>query len=699
MSRSEYQQAIEQFERVLETLKYFPYPIDKTGFKAHVEGKLKEAKDKEVQRDTQEKKAMQDLALQNSQVLESRNEAYLRARVKTLFEQAETAYDRTDYALALRLAGQVIDLDPSFTLAYKLRERAENARRFKAEVTAIEDETEGMKRLIEGVYEAAIPYQEIFQFPSPREWAAVEKRAVDLENMFERKGHVESPEEQRIKATLETRRVTINFQNTSFEDALQFLREITGLNYYVAPTAADALTDLKITLRLKDITLKNALELILGQGKDLVYRVKSDAIEINTKDAVKEDLFLRFYEVSDITATLPDNKAPELALTPSGNKGAGGQGAGAILNLGSDEGNKVGTQIEPDKLKELIEQKLGSDTGGSVEYLSGVMMVRKTLADHKKIERLLESLRRAVGIMVTVETKIVDVQDNFLEELGIDFRGLPAVISNPLGPGTTAQSIGFNFTNAAQSKDFRGAMQNIFAEPLGSNSATPFRFTNSGGGGFQYNFLEKFQLQGILEAVKKKQKARLVDAPRVTVFNGQRSHVLSIRERAYIKGLEVNQTGVTPTINPIIGILDSGSVLEARPIVSYDRKFVTLEIQPTLARDLTAPGDSSRLVLAQGNTDITVQLPVVSLERIRSTVMVPDGGTVIIGGLKNYVDQEEMAGLPIVRHVPLLHNLFEKKGNAELKRSLVVRLKVDITIARERDVIEHNKQPLQPTAK
>jgi general secretion pathway protein D len=696
MDRAEYPKAIERFERALETIRWFPWPVDKSGLKAQIEAKMAEAKQKEAERELLFKEQMQKTAKEEAAVFEKRNQAYHQAQIRTLYEQAEAAFERTEYEKCERLCKKVLDMEPGHGPAAKLLETAAHARRFKLEVSRIDDDAEEMKRLIEGIYDAAIPYQEIFSFPSDKEWAAVEKRAVDLQAMFERKGRAESPEEARIRQTLANRKVTINFPGTSFEDALNFLREITGLNYYVAPAAQEALSsdDVKINLRLRDITLKNALELILSQAKDLIYKIKNDAVVINTKDAEKEDLYLRFYEVSDIVNDLPNNPAPKLALEDTSRSGkgqGGGTGGGAILNIDEGAEKQAGGGIGADKLKELIEQKLGDEGEGSVDFLQGLLMVRKPLSAHKKIEKLLDALRGTTGIMVTVESRIIDIQDNFLEEIGIDFRGLPAVIAGAISPTSGNTPIGFNWTNSDQDKDVRGVVQNVF-QSLGSSAATPFRLTPIGGGAFQYNVLEDFQLQAILEAVKKTQKARQVDAPRVTVFNGQRSHVLSVRQKAYIADLEVNQTGVTPTINPVIGILNSGSILEARPIVSYDRKFVTLEIQPTLAKDLTAPGDNTRLRLANNNTDINIELPVVSMSEIRSTVMVPDGGTVIIGGLKNFLEEQKWSGVPILKDVPILHNLFERKGYTDMKRSLIVLLKVDITIAREKDAQLHNKQ-------
>ncbi|MHC4828814.1 MAG: type II secretion system protein GspD, partial [Planctomycetota bacterium] len=679
--------------RAIETIEYFPYNIDTSGLKSQAGEGLKIARERDKERELFLREQRQKAAREEAAIWEQRNLAYHHARVRTLMERAAFAFERTEYAESEELTAKVLELEPKHLPALKLNDRARHSRRFKTELETIELKLEEMKRLIEGVYEAAIPYQKIFMFPSDEEWEVVQKHSDDLKRRFEIRGEAESAAEGRIRRTLDTSEVTINFPGTSFNDAIDFLRDVTGLNYVVTATAQEEVdgAEPEISLKLKSIKLKNALELILADAGDLTYRVRQDAIVINTKDDEKDALVLRFYRVDEIIGDRPDYEAPKIALKRPGGDGEGG-GGGAILDIGDDDG-ETGTGFTADKLIELIEQKLGDQDDGSVEFLGGLLMVRMPVEAHRKIEKLLDQLRKTTGIMVTVETRIIDIQDNFLEELGVDFRGLPAIIPNFLG-NSLAQQLGFNWTNNNADLDIRSALVNAFSGALGSAAGTPFNITSLGGGAIQYNLLDSFQLQAIVDAVKREQEARQVDAPRVTVFNGQRSHVLTIDQRAYISDIEVNQTGVTPTINPVIGVLNSGSILEARPIVSFDRKFVTLEIQPTIAVNGQSVFQRLQLIQGQGgvNTDITIELPVVSLSEIRTTVTVPDGGTVILGGLKNFLKQENYAGIPIIRHIPLLRNLFERKGFSDLKRSLIVLLTVDITIVREQEANRFNQQ-------
>jgi len=385
-------------------------------------------------------------------------------------------------------------------------------------------------------------------------------------------------------------------------------------------------------------------------------------------------------------------------------------GALSFGDAGADKKN-AGTGVDADKLRDLVDSKLGeaADDGGSVEISGGVLIVRKTAEAHKKIQKLLEALRRTVGILVTIESRFVDIQDNFLEQIGVDLMNQPdssqytssaqgyppdtfGSIFQPRGnKGPGDVQAGYNFTDRNGDFNQRAAFVNVLSQPLGSDASNPFKIDNTGGLALQYNYLHNYQLQAVMEAIRKKQKARQINAPRVQCFNGQRAHMLSIKQRAYIQGVEVNQTGVIPVLNPVVGILNTGAILEVQPTVSYDKKYVTLEVKPTLAIEgnsrIPAP-----VTLANGNTSIPIELPVITIEKIRSTLTCPDGGTVLIGGLKNFEEQEMESGVPFAMDVPIFKNLFRRQGFTDLKRSLVVLLKCQITIVRDEEVAKFGRK-------
>ena len=96
MERQEFPKAVERFERVLETSRWFPYNIDKSGLKAQAEQKMAEAKAKEAEREELFREQQQKAAREEAAIWEQRNQAYHQAKVRTLFEQAQVAFEETD---------------------------------------------------------------------------------------------------------------------------------------------------------------------------------------------------------------------------------------------------------------------------------------------------------------------------------------------------------------------------------------------------------------------------------------------------------------------------------------------------------------------------------------------------------------------------------------------------------------------------
>ena len=109
-----------------------------------------------------------------------------------------------------------------------------------------------------------------------------------------------------------------------------------------------------------------------------------------------------------------------------------------------------------------------------------------------------------------------------------------------------------------------------------------------------------------------------------------------------------------------------------------------VEVKPTLATELP-PRVPAPVTLAGGFTSIPIELPVITIRKLRATVTVPDGGTVLLGGLKNFDEFEGVSGVPFLMRIPLLNNLFRRQAFQRLRASLVVLLKADITIIRERE--------------
>ena len=107
-------------------------------------------------------------------------------------------------------------------------------------------------------------------------------------------------------------------RRTAFKEALDFFRDVTGLNIILSRRATDLVgnDNTKVKLRLKDVQLRNALELLLTQtDAQLRYGIKNGVLQIGIAEDWKgRNLILDVIPIEDLLYRPPDFVAPEAGL-------------------------------------------------------------------------------------------------------------------------------------------------------------------------------------------------------------------------------------------------------------------------------------------------------------------------------------------------------------------------------------------------
>jgi len=142
---------------------------------------------------------------------------------------------------------------------------------------------------------------------------------------------------------------------------------------------------------------------------------------------------------------------------------------------------------------------------------------------------------------------------------------------------------------------------------------------------------------------------------------------------------------------PDIGFITDGIVFEVVPYASADRRYVTLELLPTL-RTLTLPIRERHIEIPEELDDggvvwtsTDLQLPEIQVSSVETFASVPDGGTLLLGGLSEAVEGEGRAGVPIIDDIPILRFFFSRWGKSDVRTSLIILVRADILIQGERE--------------
>ena len=80
-----------------------------------------------------------------------------------------------------------------------------------------------------------------------------------------------------------------------------------------------------------------------------------------------------------------------------------------------------------------------------------------------------------------------------------------------------------------------------------------------------------------------------------------------------------------------------------------------------------------------------VQEPLIQITEVRTTVSVPDGGTLLLGGQTLAGEIEREAGVPVLSKIPFLKRLFTNRGMAKDDQVLLILVKPTIIIQREQE--------------
>ena len=93
-------------------------------------------------------------------------------------------------------------------------------------------------------------------------------------------------------------------------------------------------------------------------------------------------------------------------------------------------------------------------------------------------------------------------------------------------------------------------------------------------------------------------------------------------------------------------------------------------------------GNNANQIIRSGTT---VQLPTFQVINVSTTVSVPDGGTVLLGGIKRLNEGRTEFGVPLLSKVPYIDRLFRNVGIGRETDSLMMMVTPHIIIQEEEE--------------
>ena len=350
------------------------------------------------------------------------------------------------------------------------------------------------------------------------------------------------------------------------------------------------------------------------------------------------------------------------------------------------------------------------------------LVISQTQRVHEQIADLLEQLRRLQDLQVTIEVRFIDLTDSFFERIGIDFD------FNIEDGGGTAVA-GLNNVGATFEPGRRNATVGISSGPTGITDPlpdftvdldVPFRNSSFGltvpqfgtpadVGQFGFAILSDIEAFFLINASQGDIRANVLQAPKVTLFNGQQAIVVDTAFTPFVISVIPVVGEFAAAQQPVIVVLSEGTMMTVQAVVSDDRRYVRLTLVPffsqigqvntftfegsqttTNASDTTDQDDDGNNESDNNSNNVvrsgtTVQLPTFNVISVATTVSVPDGGTVLLGGIKRLREGRNEFGVPLLSKVPYIDRLFRNVGIGRETRSLMMMVTPHIIIQEEEE--------------
>jgi len=703
--------------------------------------------------------------------LDAQRDQEVQNKLASLVEEFNTLVDDGRLAEADRIAKQAHELAPDAEVTEALVQQARLIRRIQEQALIDQDKEQGFYDAMSNVHQSAAGFDDSrpYRFGDVTDWAELARgRTARLQEQSQRL----TKAELEIQKSL-SNKVDVKFNERPLSEVMDMLSELAGVPIVLDPVgmAAEGVTsDMPVTLRLnQQISLRSALNILLEPLR-LSYVIEDEVLRITSEQTRDSNVYHKVYNVADLVIPIPNfipgyntglagaiqyahatlgygsNMAPlgKVPMAIGGNDLSAAStntsvlaqmsASGMLSSLGAQGQQPPGygpggmggaAMADFETLIELITTTISPNSWDEVGGAGAIepfpinlsLVISQTQEVHEQIADLLDQLRRLQDLQVTIEVRFITLSDNFFERLGIDFdfsiddnvdvdliRGSEVTggLGDDIGPSAT---IGLTTEGPTQTLDLEFT-QGSFGSTLPQFGA----YDAATAANFGFAILSDLEVFFLLQAAEGDQRTNILQAPKVTLFNGQTASVQDQSSRPFVTSIIPVVGDFAAAQQPVIVVLNEGTSLNVQAVVSSDRRFCRLTLVPFFSRignvdTFTFEGettsDSGTTVVDPEGEDTgerdneqesrrgtTVQLPTFIYTTISTTVSVPDGGTVLLGGIKRLNEGRSERGVPMLSKMPYINRLFKNVGIARESQSLMMMVTPRIIIQEEEELAQ-----------
>jgi type IV pilus assembly protein PilQ len=458
--------------------------------------------------------------------------------------------------------------------------------------------------------------------------------------------------------------INLNVVNADVRDILNYITEQYGVNFVIDASV----NAVPVTVNVQDVPWNVALDAVLKANR-LGIEVNGNILRVATTDVLaKEAETQKVINDSRLDASplvtefirLNYARASGTLAQAAGSTGAFSGGSTNLSFSGGAGGDATGGSGDQGLLP-IISRRLSRRGSIEVDGRSNTLIITD-------VKENIDSIRQLVAILdqpepqVEIETRIVIAQRNFSRDLGAQlsagvislnraglgsFTTLPAQSTNNSGQGGSGGSGGGSGSGSGGSGN-QGVQSG--PNPLGvfgglAGTAQPLNSLAAAAAntviGLTTGLFGTAQISAMLSLAESRGQAKTVATPRVTALNNRPAQIESGSQIPVQTTQAASGTAVVTTT------------------------FVSVPLRLSITPQITDAGTVVLRVTIENNTintGIAVGgVPGIDTQRMQSEVLVPDGGTTVMGGVLADNEGEVQQRTPGLASIPIVGNLFKRK--------------------------------------
>ena len=444
--------------------------------------------------------------------------------------------------------------------------------------------------------------------------------------------------------------INLNVVSADVRDILNYITEQYGINFVIDSSVGAV----PVTVNVQDVPWNLALEMILRSNR-LGVQVNGNILRIATVDSLAKEAETekvindaRLENTQLVTEFIRLNYSRASGVLSQAGGASGNYAGGVTSNTPSSGGgaSSAGSTGGTDQgILPVVQRRLSRRGSVEVDGRSNTLIITDVKENIDAIRQLVTLLDQPEP-QVEIETRIVIANRSFSRDLGVQLNalavntttggtaGLGTAPGSPLvgGTGGGANTIGLRPSGIPQ-----GILNPSGA--LGANLPNTVIGLTTG-------IIGTAQISALITAAESRGTARIVATPRVTALNNRKAEISS--------GQQI------PVTTPQTGAGGSGGVLV------FTTTFVSVPLRLEVTPQITDAGTVVLHVIAENNsvnTAIAINgTPGIDTQRMETEVLVPNGGTTVVGGVLGDTESETQNRTPGVASLPIIGNLFKRKG-------------------------------------